>query len=157
MLTSFSSRAAEQDVYFMYLMLNAVASASDPNCPLIDEAAAADFVDAVMSKYNAADADRKLEILMTQKWIANFYNPVEAYTDIRRTGYPQLFKGDDGYAYSPFAQTAEPVSGTTRFNIVTLLDFPRTLWYPMSETNVNPNLTNEGRVLADKVLFWDVK
>ena len=35
MLTSFSSRAAEQDVYFMYLMLNAVASAS--GYPLLDK------------------------------------------------------------------------------------------------------------------------
>lgn len=137
--------------------VNAVASKSDPNCPLISSETATEFADAVLAKYNAADANGKLEIIMTQKWIANFYNPVEAYTDIRRTGYPQLFKGDDGYAYSPFAQTAEPVSGTTRFNIVTLLEFPRTLWYPMSETNVNPNLTNEGRVLAEKVLFWDVK
>ena len=137
--------------------VNAVAAASDPTCPLISDEDAAAFVDAVLAKYNAGDDARKLEIVMTQKWIANFYNPVEAYTDIRRTGYPYLFTGDDGYAYSPYTQTAEPVSGTTRFNIVTLLDFPRTLWYPMSETNVNPNLTNEGRVLADKVLFWDVK
>ena len=147
----------EEGILSSIYHVNAVASASNSSCPLISQEAAAELVDAVLTKYEAADANRKLEIVMTQKWIANFYNPVEAYNDIRRTGYPQIFTGDNGYAYSPFTQTVEAASGTTRFEIVSLLEYPRSLWYPMGETSVNPNLTNEGRVLANKVLFWDVK
>jgi hypothetical protein len=138
--------------------VNAVSRASSATVPVISETVAGEFADAVVAKYNAADAAGKMEILMTQKWVANFYNPVEAYNDIRRTGYPRIFKGDgNGYAYSPFAQTAEAVSETTKFNLVTLLDFPRVLHYPLGETSVNPNITNEGRVVSESHVFWDVK
>ena len=44
-------------------------------------------------KWNEAD-DRevKLEKIITQKYIAGFPNSLEAWTDLRRTGYPRLFK-----------------------------------------------------------------
>ncbi len=36
--------------------------------------------------------DRKLQRIITQKWIANFPLGIEAWTDFRRTGYPILMK-----------------------------------------------------------------
>ncbi|MEG2163664.1 MAG: SusD/RagB family nutrient-binding outer membrane lipoprotein [Bacteroidales bacterium] len=36
------------------------------------------------------DNETKLEKIITQKWIANFPNSYEAWTDFRRTGYPRL-------------------------------------------------------------------
>ena len=95
---------------------------------------------------------------MTQKWVANFYNPVEAYNDIRRTGYPLLFKGDENnMAWTPYAQTIEATESLTSFNLVTILDYPRVMWYPNGEVTVNPNITNNGRVVSEKTVFWDVK
>lgn len=35
--------------------------------------------------------DKKLERIITQKWIATFPNGQEAWTEFRRTGYPKLF------------------------------------------------------------------
>lgn len=136
--------------------VNAVSKAADPTCPEITDEARDTFIDAVVERFNAADNERKMEILMTQKWVANFYNPVEAYNDIRRTGYPLIFKGDDSnMAYTPYTQTVEAQQGLTPFNLVSLLAFPRIMWYPQDETTVNPNITNNGRVVSNKAVFWD--
>lgn len=40
----------------------------------------------------SATAEQKLERMMIQKWIALFPNGQEAWSDIRRTGYPKVFK-----------------------------------------------------------------
>jgi len=132
--------------------------ASDSKTPSISSEAGNTFINAVLAKYDAANAEGKLEIVMTQKWIANFFNPVEAYNDIRRTGYPIVFTGDaNNMAYTPYTQTVESVQGLTAFNLVNLLKYPRIMWYPQAETQVNPNVTNEGRIVSDKAVFWDVK
>lgn len=136
--------------------VNAVSKAADAKCPLISNEDRDAFIDAVVERFDSADAERKMEIVMTQKWVANFYNPVEAYNDIRRTGYPILFKGDDrNMAYSPYTQTIEAQQGLTSFNLVSLLAFPRIMWYPQGETTVNPNITNNGRIVSNKAVFWD--
>ena len=138
--------------------VNSVTAAADPTAPKLEGDAVTDFIDAVLAKYDAANDNRKMEIVMTQKWIANFYNPVEAYNDIRRTGYPVLFKGDaENLAWSPYAQEVEATPGLVSFELVNLLDFPRILYYPQSETTVNPNITNKGRIVSSKNVFWDAK
>ena len=52
-----------------------------------------DFVSrsTVTVKWNEGDSNElKLEKIITQKWIAGFYNPNEPWADFRRTGYPKL-------------------------------------------------------------------
>ncbi|MHA7111221.1 SusD/RagB family nutrient-binding outer membrane lipoprotein [Sunxiuqinia elliptica] len=52
-----------------------------------------DFVarSTVTVKWNEADSDElKLEKIITQKWIAGFFNPNEPWADFRRTGYPKI-------------------------------------------------------------------
>ena len=139
--------------------VNSVTEASDPTAPALTDAAVDEFVGKVNVKYNAAaNDDKKMEIVMTQKWVANFFNPIEAYNDIRRTGYPVLFKGDENnMAWTPYTQTVEAVEGLTSYNLVSLLDFPRILWYPNTEVTVNPNLSNKDRIVSEKAVFWDVK
>lgn len=135
-----------------------VSKASSAATPAIAAATATTFINAVLAKYDAADAEGKMEIVMTQKWIANFYNPVEAYNDIRRTGYPVLFTGDaDNKAYTPYAQTIAPTPTLTSFDLVNLLAYPHIMYYPNGEVTVNPNITNEGRVVSAKTVFWDLK
>ena len=136
--------------------VNAVSKAADASCPMISNDDRDAFIDKVLDKFDAASDAKKMEIVMTQKWVANFYNPVEAYNDIRRTGYPVLFTGDDhNMAYTPYTQTVEAQQGLSSYNLVSLLAYPRIMWYPQSETNVNPNLTNNGRIVSSKLVFWD--
>ncbi|MCD8312884.1 MAG: SusD/RagB family nutrient-binding outer membrane lipoprotein, partial [Bacteroidales bacterium] len=40
---------------------------------------------------NSATDEKKLERIITQKWIANYPNSLEAWSDFRRTGYPYIF------------------------------------------------------------------
>ncbi|MBW8324263.1 MAG: SusD/RagB family nutrient-binding outer membrane lipoprotein [Prolixibacteraceae bacterium] len=45
----------------------------------------------VTVKWSESDSNElKLEKIITQKWIAGFFNSNEAWVDFRRTGYPQL-------------------------------------------------------------------
>ncbi len=45
----------------------------------------------VLTAYDAGTPAKKLEYIMTEKWINRIENPVDNYTDYRRTGYPVLF------------------------------------------------------------------
>lgn len=46
---------------------------------------------AVLAAYDAAGPAKKMEHIITQKWINRIENPIDNYTDYRRTGYPVLF------------------------------------------------------------------
>ena len=53
--------------------------------------ATATYKTAVLAAFDAGNAAKKLEYIMTEKWINRIENPVDSYTDYRRTGYPVLF------------------------------------------------------------------
>ncbi len=53
--------------------------------------ATAEYKTAVLAAYDAASPAKKLEHIMTQKWINRIENPIDNYTDYRRTKYPVLF------------------------------------------------------------------
>ena len=61
---------------------------------------------------DSATTEQKMERLITQKWIALFPCGQEGWSELRRTGYPQVFAVDQTTAYSirvpnriPFADT----------------------------------------------------
>ncbi len=53
--------------------------------------AAAKASDITIKWDNAASAEKKLERIIVQKWIAMYPNGDEAWAEIRRTGYPKVF------------------------------------------------------------------
>ena len=56
----------------------------------------AGVLSAITVKWNdAATTAEKQERIMIQKWIANFNNGIEAWSDHRRTGYPKFFPATD--------------------------------------------------------------
>jgi len=113
------------------------------------------FITEVLRKYDAASSnEEKLRIVMTQKWIANFFNSIEAYTDMRRTGYPTVLSNTNT-ALSPYEHSAEPAVGPAEIPLSNLNAFPRAMWYPTSEITRNPNVSNTNRVLSQNILFWD--
>ncbi|GHS93505.1 hypothetical protein FACS1894207_0010 [Bacteroidia bacterium] len=113
------------------------------------------FTTAVLEKYDAASNEGKMEIIMTQKWIGNFFAPEDAYTDYRRTGYPTLFNPantrDPGYGVNPTVTSGSPA----RVPINPIASFPRSLYYPTtSETDLNVNMPQKTDVSV-KFIFWD--
>lgn len=133
--------------------VNSVAS-KQTGVPLIDLDDLT-FVDDVLAKYDAADADGKMRIVMTQKWIANFFNPIDIYTDYRRTGYPLFFDPakttDPGNGVNPTVEDNSPAE----VPLMNIASFPRSLYYPTnSETELNANIGQKVN-LSTPFVFWD--
>lgn len=119
----------------------------------------ANYIEGVMAEYDAGDNNRRLEIIMTEKWIQNFGNAVDQYTDYRRTGYPVLFNPNDpsmapggkiqppvnGDPANPGAQKAVPVQLSRNYP----LSLP---WYT-PELESNPNAPAQKTPSSYKV-FW---
>lgn len=118
------------------------------------------YINKVLAEYDAAaTATRRLEIIMTQKWLSSVGSAVDQYTDIRRTGYPILFNPGDpamapggrvqpplnGDPVNPGAQKSVPVQLTKTFP----LSLP---WY-QTELESNPNAPSQKNPSTYKV-FW---
>jgi len=83
----------------------------------------------------AGTAEQKIKAILTQKWTAMTGSQnVEAWTEWRRTGYPDIFT----------------ISASTNIGNA----FPARLLYPDSEVTSNPN-TPPQKTVTDKV-WWDV-
>ncbi|MCF8359662.1 MAG: SusD/RagB family nutrient-binding outer membrane lipoprotein [Prolixibacteraceae bacterium] len=109
--------------------------------------AEANYVAAVLAEFDAANAEKQFEIVMTQKWISKFGAAIDAYTDYRRTGYPVLFDpnsmpadgGPDGNGDVPCQATRDYA-----------LSFP----WSSDELNMNENAPSQ-KVPATSPVFWD--
>ena len=77
----------------------------------------------------------KLRQIIEEKYIAMFGVPLESWTDWRRTGYPVL------------------TPPTNRLASVT--NVPRSLFYPQSEIDLNPNHPPQKNVNLQDRVFWD--
>ena len=92
-----------------------------------------DYVDARLADYDAAtDDEGRLEVIMTEKYIALFGNGIESYNDFRRTGYPLNLN-------TPVIQNGP---------------FPRRFPIPPVEVTANSNIDAETDLT--KRVFWDV-
>lgn len=106
--------------------------------PQISAAAINTYVTKVLTDFDAASAAGKLEIIMTQKWIAGFGFGIDIYTDYRRTGYPVISDpATDG--------DAETLAQRT---------FPHRFPYPDAELSSNPMAPAQPDVYSTKI-FWD--
>lgn len=109
------------------------------------------YIAAVLAEFDAASTEGKLEIIMTQKWIATFGDTMDQYSDYRRTGYPVLA---DPLGASPEYQLdmgAFPLDdGVTVQNN----PFQVSFFWPQSELNLNQNAP-EQKNPSTYTVFWD--
>jgi hypothetical protein len=100
-------------------------------------AEAATYYSQAKANVGWASSSNKLQAIVTQKWISlNGLNPLEAYNEYRRTGYPNLPSSIDPAAVSP--------------------TLPNRIFYPLSEVTSNPdNVDKEGEIdpFTSKI-FW---
>ncbi len=102
----------------------------------------------VLAQYDAASTAKKLELIMTEKWINRIENPVDNYTDYRRTGYPVRFDP------APVGSTTSvaPPDGP----VVTVLNdrlFPVSLPFSLNEIQLNSNAPPQ-KVPESYKVFW---
>jgi hypothetical protein len=101
-------------------------------------AAVNDFLANSTIKYAGSSA-QKLALIWTQKWVQfGFMQSVQAWSELRRTKYPQLtFVADN----------------TSGFALP-----PNRLTYPGRERTFNPNYSAvSAKDTRDAKIFWDVK
>ena len=73
------------------------------------------------------DGDNKLEKIITQKWIANYPLGIEAWSEFRRTGYPQLIR----------CKASDNKSSSAYIGSIDNIRMVRRLPYPTSEKTGN--------------------
>lgn len=110
--------------------------------------ATATYKTAVIAAFDAGSAAKKLEYIMTEKWINRIENPVDSYTDYRRTGYPVLF------APAP-AGTVTSVTGPDGKVTPVQCDrqYPLSLPFNTNEIALNSNAPPQ-KVPENYKVFW---
>lgn len=104
-----------------------VSSSYEPSSSDVDN-----YVTEVITNYNtAASSEEKLDVIITEYYLASYGNSVEAYNAYRRTGYPSNIQ--------------IPINDDTP-------TFPRSFPYPEDAVDVNTSLSQKAN--TDKV-FWD--
>jgi len=116
------------------------------------------YIDKVLAEFDAGSAAKKLQVIMTQKWIQNFGNAVDAYTDYRRTGYP-VFWDPTNPSMAPGGFAQPPVNGdplqAAQKPVPVLLSrtYPLTLPWVDDELETNPNAPDQKSPQTFKP-FW---
>ena len=118
------------------------------------------YIGKVLAEYDAATTDdRRLEIIMTQKWLSSVGSAVDQYTDIRRTGYPVLFNPGDP-AMAPGGRVQPPINGDPvnpgaqkSVPVQVAKTFPFSLPWYQTELETNPNAPEQKNPSTYKV-FW---
>ncbi|NQX85804.1 MAG: SusD/RagB family nutrient-binding outer membrane lipoprotein [Flavobacteriaceae bacterium] len=91
-----------------------------------------DYVTEVMTNFNAANADGKMDIIASEYFIALFGNGIEAFNTYRRTGKPD---------------NLQPLRQVDADNCI------RSFLYPDDHSNQNSNVTQKPDVYQK--VFWD--
>jgi len=130
-------RSLEEAILASFDKVNEIAGSV--GSPLIADDDIADYVEAVLTDYDADDDAGKLEHIMTQKWIAGFGFGADLYTDYRRTGYPVLHDAN-----------TDNLSFTIRNR-----EFPNSFPWPTANLQVNSKAPDQKLVTSpDAKPFW---
>ncbi|HMJ47185.1 MAG TPA: SusD/RagB family nutrient-binding outer membrane lipoprotein, partial [Ferruginibacter sp.] len=127
---------------------------------LATQAATTTYITGVMAKYDAAaTATRRLEYIITEKWLSSVGSSVDQYTDYRRTGYPILFDPRNT-AMAPGGFVQPPVNGNPvkipqeKVPVQRLQEFPLSLQWPLSELELNANAPTQKTLPVVYKVFW---
>jgi len=119
-----------------------------------------DYVDAVLLKYDAGSTDKKLEYIMTQKWISSFGSAVDQYTDYRRTKYPVLFNPKDqvmapgGFVQPPINGNPALPNAQKKVPVQLNRNYPLTLPWYSKELETNSNAPTQKSDPSTYKPFW---
>lgn len=117
---------------------------------------AAEDIDAYMATLPPATE----ETVMMQKYIALYMQPMEAWSEYRRTGYPNtLVRPNETYTYTYPTATGTETATYTFTPIGGLTDVPERNRYPLNEESINEAnlaqaISNMGGDEQDTPLWW---
>lgn len=102
----------------------------------------------VLAAYDAGSNAKKLEYIMTEKWINRIENPIDNYTDYRRTGYPVRF---DPAPVGPTSSVTPPDGPAVTVQNDRL--FPVSLPFSLGEIQLNSNAPPQ-KIPETYKVFW---
>lgn len=102
----------------------------------------------VLAAYDAGTTAKKLEYIMTEKWINRIENPIDNYTDYRRTGYPVRFDP----APIGTVTSVTPPDGPA-VTVQNDRQFPLSLPFSLNEIQLNSNAPAQ-KVPETYKIFW---
>lgn len=106
------------------------------------------YKDGVLAAFDAGSSANRLELIMTEKWINRIENPVDNYTDYRRTGYPVRFDPAPIGTTTSVAPPDGPVVTVTNDR-----KFPLSLPFSLNEIQLNSNAPPQ-KVPETYKVFW---
>lgn len=130
-----------------------ISSGSSQAIPILSgSASVTTFIANVIAEFTAGDANKKLEIIMTQKWVATFGDSMDQYSDYRRTGFPILANPNGS---SPEYQL-DNGDGFPLDDGVTVLNnsFQNSIFWPQQAINLNQNAPSQKNP-STYLIFWD--
>lgn len=125
--------------------------------PLVG-AATATYINSILDLYDAGNDAKKLEYIITQKWLSSVGSSVDQYTDYRRTGYPVLFDPSNP-AMAPGGRVQPPVDGNPfvipQLSVPVTLSvlYPQSLPWSQAELDLNGNAPDQKQPGTYKI-FW---
>jgi len=123
---------------------------------LVGSTKTSSYITRILNLFDAGDSKKKMEIIMTQKWISNFGNFADQYTDYRRTGYPVLFAPAPLGTVTSVTPPAggDPDRTLPAVSVSCSRNYPRTLPWAIDELNANKNAPKQ-KDPATYYVFWD--
>ncbi len=122
-------------------------------------AAQTTYITAVLDNFKANSAARRLEHIMTQKWLSSVGSSVDQYTDYRRTGYPVLFDPNNA-TMAPGGFVQPPINGDParpgaqpKVPVLCSTPYPLSLPWPQAELEQNSNAPAQKTPSTYKI-FW---
>ena len=106
------------------------------------------YIDKVLAEFDGGTAAKKMQVIMTQKWIQSFGSAVDSYSDYRRTGYPIMWDPSNT-SMAPGGFIQPPANGDpfqdTQKAVPVLLSrtYPYTLPWVDDELETNPNAPDQ--------------
>ena len=119
-------------------------------------AATTTYKNGVLNYFDAASSAKRMEHIMTQKWLSRFGNSLDNYTDYRRTGYPALFKpgpADGGTVTSISVPGGTGGLGAGTIAVSNGTPFPLSLPWSQAEIEKNANAPKQ-KVPSTYKVFW---
>ena len=111
------------------------------------------YITKVTDLFQTATSAKKLEYIMTQKWLSNVGSTVDQFTDIRRTGFPIVFNPKNP-EMAPGGIVKSNAPGSTIAIAVQLNNtYPVSLSWPTNELDRNRNAPAQKSPSTFKV-FW---
>lgn len=113
------------------------------------------FIGNIITEFNAGSDAKKLEIIMTQKWVATFGDPLDQYNDYRRTGYPVLANPlSSAPEYQLNNNDAFPLNDAETTLNGGVNSFQKSFYWPQDELNTNKNAPVQKDPTTYNI-FWD--